>query len=326
MGLSSRFAKRGIFTVVTTALTGVIGMALCPGAWADVKITPLQALRGDSIQVTFQVSDTKGAAYTTKVQIEVPPQVTVSNIFAMSVPGWAPEMSYRTSTAPLPAGQTSPNMIPTGVTWERASKPSAGHPIDALPMSVGPLPNAAALPFTVIQTYSDHTVQRWGASAAGATSSGPGPVLKLTVAPAGVAAPPTEPATDGVGEGMAGMGAMMGMDNSAADPSAAQSPTVVQAGSPSAQSGGHSGLVGAFGAGLTGGVVLAALFGGYTITRNRRRRLSPVGAQNDDAPGTGVDDDDEPIAASAQKPDERAATHEEREVVQAGAGASKSST
>jgi hypothetical protein len=72
--------------------------------------------------------------------------------------------------------------VASGVTWLRAPAAPRNGRAAQLRLAMGPLPNTDMVRFTVIQTYSDGKVRRWG-SPAGAPSApapeGDGPALVL---------------------------------------------------------------------------------------------------------------------------------------------------
>jgi uncharacterized protein YcnI len=74
---SPRFLSRLLRTGVTVAAVGVVGLVSSPGAWADVTITPTQADQGGATNLTFQVPDDRGSAYTTKVVVQLPPAAPI---------------------------------------------------------------------------------------------------------------------------------------------------------------------------------------------------------------------------------------------------------
>jgi uncharacterized protein YcnI len=247
------------------ALAGVVALAGCPSAWADVTITPSQAVQGAGARVTFLVPDDRGRVYTTKVQVQLPAQAPVGEVDPMSVPDWAPMLTYRNLATPVPGIHSAAiSTIATAITWTRIGKPASGELVNKLSISMGPLPYVNRLPFTVLQTYSDHTVRRWSAAA--------GTVLTLTAAktPAGAAtASPGASSQQGM-QGMAGMEGMPGMGATVLSPTGSANPQAVAAGSTAASTP-VAGSLKILDLALTGGVLVVFLTGAGVVARNRRR-------------------------------------------------------
>ena len=265
-----KYTARLLRTAVGAAVAGVVVLAGSSGAWADVKISPVQGVQGGTVDLTFQVPDDRGAAYTSKVEVLLPADAPVGEVDPLSVDGWAPLLSYRNLATPVPGIHSSAlvSSVVSAVTWVRATgTPATAGTIAKLTVSMGPLPTSASqMAFTVLQTYSDNVVRRWSAtSSAGAVAAGAGPVLALKPATAADASA----AADGMA-GMAGMDGMAGMGDTSAT-AAATGQTGADSPAPEgALKRISGGLAGAFGAGLTGGVLVTALLGGWLLTRSRR--------------------------------------------------------
>jgi uncharacterized protein YcnI len=266
MGLRSRFVSRAIVTALAVAVVGLVGLVMSPGAWADVTISPNKAVQGAGTRVTFSIPDGQGTVYTTKVEIQLPANAPIGEVDPMSVTGWAPTVQYRTVATPVQGLHGGPvTTIASAVLWSRGAAPAKGGGVNQLSLSMGPLPFVDRLPFTVVQTYSDGTVKRWSAPAAG---KGGGLVLTLTPAAASGAAGATPGTTGAQGmEGMPGMEGMAGMGQ-VAQPTAAGVPV---AGSSSPVSDNSSGLK-ALDLTLVLGVLVVGLIGGVWVVAARTRR------------------------------------------------------
>jgi uncharacterized protein YcnI len=151
-------------------------------AWSDVSVAPTQATHGGSAGVTFRVTNASRSASMTRVTIHLPEATPIGEVYPYSVPGWAPKMSMRTLRQPSQSG-SGISRVAAAVEWNafpgKAPKPGE---VAELSLSLNPIPVADRLVFTVIETYSDGTVVRWGA-AGGTGSPRPGPVIEL-VSPA----------------------------------------------------------------------------------------------------------------------------------------------
>ncbi|MEO3743418.1 YcnI family protein [Plantactinospora sp. B5E13] len=185
--------RAAVWWTVGMVAAAVVGTASGAGpASADVTLTPTQAVRGESVKLTFRVTEDRAPAHTTRVEMRLPDATPIAETTPMSVPGWAPRVATRTLDQPLVGmhhGRTSE--VVTAITWFRAEDAEEGAPVE-LTVSLGPLPEVGQLVFTVLQTYSDGVVTRWDQQPA-ADASRPAPVLTLLPAgpaPAGAAPGP----------------------------------------------------------------------------------------------------------------------------------------
>ncbi len=170
-----------------TLLAGATALAvgvLAPAARADVGVSPGEALQGDAVNLTFEVREDRPGTYTSKVELVVPQSAPVGEVDPLSVPDWAPKVTYaqpHQQPQPQPQGtQThghgAGGLVTSSITWYRVAKPSSATAPSELRVSMGPLPRVDRLAFTVIQTYSDGRVR--------VIPPGSGPVLTLRPAPA----------------------------------------------------------------------------------------------------------------------------------------------
>ncbi|SDY94664.1 uncharacterized protein SAMN05444365_104264 [Micromonospora pattaloongensis] len=201
----SRRRPRGAWPVLALlggALAGALSFA--PPAAADVTVTPGVAVRGDAAKITFELPTERPSAYTTTVQVRFPDAAPIAEVFPMSVPDWAPRIAQRRLDRPIEAihGMTTSEVVST-ITWTRAAPPPAtAGEVVRLPVSVGPLPDAERIAFTITQTYSDGAVVRWGEQ-----PDRPAPALSLVPppqaghAPADPVAAPSAGADDPDGAG-----------------------------------------------------------------------------------------------------------------------------
>ncbi|MEV4825201.1 DUF1775 domain-containing protein [Micromonospora sp. NPDC049274] len=169
-----------------TALTAA-GLLLWPGTAAhaaDVTTTPTEARQGDAVRLEFSVPEERAGTTTTRIEVRLPADAPVAEVYPMSVDGWAPTISSRTLDTPVAGIHSSGvSTVTTAVTWVRVGAGASGPA--RLALSMGPLPQAERLTFEVVQTYADGTVVRW-ADASGAHRA---PVLTLLPAAAGAAGP-----------------------------------------------------------------------------------------------------------------------------------------
>lgn len=239
-------------------------------AGADVTVTPDRAVRGDAAKLTFRVTDERGAAYTTKIELLLPEAAPIAEVWPLTVPDWAPLVTTRKLDSPLTGvhhGQVTE--VTSRITWTRAA---AAKPADAaeLQVSMGPMPEADRLLFTVVQTYSDGTVVRWNEqpTAGGGPVSNQAPVLTLDA-----------PAANGGAHG----GAHGGTGTVGGDAGAPQPPQA-------AGSEDGNGL-GSLATGLLIGLLVG---GGAVVWLARGRRGQAPGAAPGEVEGSG--EDAEPVA------------------------------
>ncbi|MGV9212560.1 DUF1775 domain-containing protein [Micromonospora sp. RB23] len=239
-----------------TALTAA-GLLLWPAAAAqaaDVTTTPTEARQGDAVRLEFSVPEERAGTKTRQIEIRLPADAPVAEVYPMSVDGWAPRIDSKTLDKPVAGIHSSGvSTVTTAVTWVRVGG-GAGGPA-RLALSMGPLPQAERLTFEVVQTYADGTVVRW----ADASGDHRAPVLTLLPAAPGAAGP----AVHG-GHGAPAAGAA----NGAADGASGGGGTAARASAGSGEESGNADAMLAAGllAGLGGGAAI-----GWLVSRWRRR-------------------------------------------------------
>ncbi|MEV6367478.1 YcnI family protein [Micromonospora musae] len=144
---------------------------------AEVTTTPSQARQGDAVRLEFVVPEERSGSPTRQVEIQLPTQTPIAEVYPMSVTGWAPRIQSRTLDEPV-SGLHSAGVstVTTSVTWIRVDGAASGPA--RLSLSMGPLPRTDRLTFPVVQTYADGTVVRWTGQ------SGAHPAPRLTLLPA----------------------------------------------------------------------------------------------------------------------------------------------
>ncbi|WP_204291481.1 DUF1775 domain-containing protein [Micromonospora gifhornensis] len=245
----SRRRRGGLVAALATA-----GVLLWPAttAWADgVTFTPAEAQQGNSVKLEFLVPDERPGVRTERIEIRMPAETPVAEVYPLSVEGWAPAITTRKLDVPV-AGMHGPatDVVTAALTWTRAPGPADPGPA-RLVFSMAPLPQTDQVSFELTQTYADGLQVHWGA--------GPGqrPLPPLTLTPGD----PAYPGAHG-GHGTAPEG-------SSADTPAAPAGTD---GGPNADSLNANSLVAAgLVAGLGGGAVV-----GWLISRRRRSTTEDV--------------------------------------------------
>lgn len=268
MGAQMAITRNGGRRAGLVLAAAVAGALAWPGAAlaADVTTTPTQANQGDAVEVTFVVPEERPGAHTEKIEVKLPPDAPIGEVYPLSVDGWAPLITSRDLDAPV-AGIHAPSVttVTAAVVWTRAAgKPQPGPA--RLALAMGPLPQTDRMSFEVVQTYSDGTVVRWADPAGGAH---PAPTLALLPAAPGAAT--------GHGHGGPDAAPAAGGDEAAADPGAAD-------GGPSADVLLGGGLL----IGLGGGALV-----GWAVSRGRHR-AEPADDVESDQPDGEPSTDEQP--------------------------------
>ncbi|MBQ1047894.1 DUF1775 domain-containing protein [Micromonospora sp. C51] len=260
--------------VLVAALATAVVLLWPATAWADgVTFTPAEAQQGNAVKLEFVVPDERPGVRTERIEIKIPENPPIAEVYPLSVEGWAPTITTRKLDRPV-SGMHGPatDVVTASLIWSRA-KDQAGEGPARLVFSMAPLPQTERLTFELVQTYADGLQVRWG--------GGPGqrPLPALTLLPGD----PAYPGAHG-GHGAAPGGAA---------PAEAPPTTAASDGGPNANSLLAAGLV----AGLGGGAVV-----GWLISRRRRATTEEIDRSvlDEERPG-------EQPAASAEADDSGAA-------------------
>ncbi|GIJ11749.1 DUF1775 domain-containing protein [Micromonospora andamanensis] len=275
MAMTHGGSRRRRGALVAALATAVV--LLWPAtAWAadGVTFTPTEAQQGNAVKLEFVVPDERPGVRTEKVEIRIPEDPPIAEVYPLSVPGWAPTITTRQLDRPV-AGMHGPatDVVTASLIWSRA-KGEAGEGPARLVFSMAPLPQTDRLTFELVQTYADGLQVSWG--------GGPGqrPLPALTLLPGD----PAYPGAHG-GHGAAPGGAA---------PAEAPPTTATSDGGPNANSLLAAGLV----AGLGGGAVV-----GWLISRRRRAPSEEIDRSvldEEPDPATASSDAGEPAAGAAQ--------------------------
>jgi uncharacterized protein YcnI len=169
--------------VLAAAVAAGVVCAAAPAA-ADVTVSPPVAPRGAGANQTFRVVNDHPKAAMTKIRLVLPEATPVAEVYPLSVPDWAPQITSRTLNPPMRSlhGGSPVTEATASITWTAAPGKALppGKAADVM-IAIGPLPDTDQMSFEVQATYADGS---------------PGPaiapvVLKLT-------APPAAPAEDPV--------------------------------------------------------------------------------------------------------------------------------
>ncbi|WP_431933949.1 DUF1775 domain-containing protein [Micromonospora sp. RP3T] len=250
--------------LLAAALAGAVSGPGPAAATAGVTVTtsPGEVHQGDAIELSVVVPADRPGARTSKIELTMPADAPIGEVYPLSVPDWAPTITTRTLDQPVAGIHAAElNQVTHSVTWLRVAGGGAGAA--RLPLGMGPMPATDRLIFTVVQTYADGTVVRWADPAGGAH---PAPTVALLPSLSGAV-------THGGGAGAAG--GAHGGHGAPGDPV----PADVTAAAPAADDGPSADL-------LLGGGLLAGLAGGGAIgwLLSRRRRGAMTLSPGPDSP------------------------------------------
>ncbi|MEU4790088.1 YcnI family protein [Micromonospora tulbaghiae] len=173
-----RMTRQGRWAAALLAAV-LAGAVSWPGAAnaAGVTVTtsPAQVRRGDAIELSVLVPADRPGTRTTRIELTMPADAPIGEVYPLSVPDWAPTITTRTLDQPVPGMHAAElNQVTHAVSWLRM--PGTGTGPARLPLGMGPMPATDRLTFTVVQTYDDGTVVRWADPAGGAH---PAPTVEL---------------------------------------------------------------------------------------------------------------------------------------------------
>jgi len=140
------------------AIAAAVGVLAAAGpALADVSISPPSAPQTTGANLTFHVTNT-GHSPMTKVKVALPADTAVAEIYPLSVPDWAPELSQKHLATPLDTihGGTPVTDATASITWiamPGRSVPPGGSA--DLSVAIGPLPTTTSMTFLVTAVYAD---------------------------------------------------------------------------------------------------------------------------------------------------------------------------
>jgi hypothetical protein len=170
--------RAGVLTLVAAG-----GVLLVAGpAAAGVTVSPSTAEQTGGADLTFHVTNTEQSAIT-KIELVMPPDSPIAEVYPLSVPDWAPQTTMQTLAEPLNTihGGTPVTQTAKDITWlAMPGKSIAPGTSTDLSVSLGPLPTLSKITFTVVPTYAD-----------GRTGT-PMPPTLLTLTPAAPGAAGTE--------------------------------------------------------------------------------------------------------------------------------------
>lgn len=152
--MSRNLIARRAGVLAATATVGVLATA--GPASADVKVEPPSAVQGSGQNVRFTVTNT-GDRPITRVTVTMPADTPIAEVFPLSVPDWAPQITPLKLTTPLTSIHAGAPVTETAsaVTWIAVGGDLAPGESADLAVALGPLPATSAMTFTLTSTYAD---------------------------------------------------------------------------------------------------------------------------------------------------------------------------
>lgn len=191
-GVCRRFgATVGVAVAMTAA--SVVGFA--GPASADVQIKPGEFVQGGTARFTFVVTNT-GPAPLARVEVKMPEQFPIAEIYPMSVDGWAPQVNMRRLDKPMTdqdGGEVTD--VVTGITWWAMPGSELAQGAKAeLTQSMRVLPMLDRMEIGAVETFANGAVTN---STITVSLAAPAPTAAAENAGAAQDAATTEPATEG---------------------------------------------------------------------------------------------------------------------------------
>ncbi|GAB7041031.1 MULTISPECIES: DUF1775 domain-containing protein [Catenuloplanes] len=157
-------------------------LALPTPASADVTVDPDVSVQGGAPRLTFTVTNGSPKATLDEVVLTMPDSMPIAETYPLSIDDWAPRISWKKLDTPLQGVHSSKvTEAVSDITWfampGKGAKP--GQSAELL-VTLGPLPVAEQVVFTVTEKYDDGTtVVNDVVPAAGASAPNAAAVLRL---------------------------------------------------------------------------------------------------------------------------------------------------
>jgi periplasmic copper chaperone A len=184
---STRRHTRWRRSLLVVAGLATASLALLPVATASahVRVIPDDPTSGGFSALTFRVPNESATAGTVKVSVVLPTDTPFLYVSTKPVPGWTATATKSTLAKPVESYGTTLTEAVSEVTWSAARGVSIGPgEYQEFSLSVGPLPDPAAIVLPTTQTYSDGEVVVWDqpTPASGEEPEHPAPVLDVVAA------------------------------------------------------------------------------------------------------------------------------------------------
>lgn len=179
--MSSRFSMRFCAVLFSLALVGVAASAS-----AHVTVSSPDATAGGWGKLVFRVPTESETASTTSITVKLPTNTPLARVSSQPKPGWTVKLTKVSHEKPIKVGDFELTETISAVTWTTTGDGIEPGEFDEFSLSVGPLPEAESLSFSVDQRYSDDTTVSWDEIAEGdAEPEHPAPLLELAAAETG---------------------------------------------------------------------------------------------------------------------------------------------
>lgn len=170
--------------IISAVLLAAAGLAVGTGiASAHVTVSATNAAAGSYSVLTFRVPNESDAAGTVKLDITIPESTPLASVRYQAVPGWTAKAVKSTLPTPVKQGDLELTEAITSVTFtaDQGTSIMPGE-FAEFDLSVGPLPDVAALSFPTTQTYDDGKVVKWAdpVTEGAAEPEHPAPTLTLS--------------------------------------------------------------------------------------------------------------------------------------------------
>ena len=184
---STRRPNRWRRSLLVLAGLATTGLALLPAAAASahVRVTPDNPTAGGFTALTFRVPNESATAGTVKLSVKLPQDTPFLYVSTKPVPGWTAVATKSKLAKPVESYGTTLTEAVSEVTWTADKGVQIGPgEYQEFSLSVGPLPDPAAILLPTTQTYSDGTVVAWDQAtpASGEEPEHPAPVLDVVAA------------------------------------------------------------------------------------------------------------------------------------------------
>jgi periplasmic copper chaperone A len=183
-------------TVVLVALTALAAsISVAAVASAHVSVSSQDAAPGGYGKLTFRVPNESDAASTVGLRIQIPEEAAMASVRTQAVPGWTATLTTSDLATPFQSHGQEISSYVSVVEFRATDGGIAPGQFQEFALSGGPFPEADALSFPTVQTYSDGSESAWiEPTVAGEEEpERPAPVLSLSTeaAAAPTAAAPT---------------------------------------------------------------------------------------------------------------------------------------
>ncbi|RSM42179.1 hypothetical protein DMB66_55025 [Actinoplanes sp. ATCC 53533] len=126
-------------------------------ALADASVNPASAPQQSGVNLTFRVTNTSLSAPITKVKVSLPVDMAVAEVYPLSVPDWAPQITQKRLAKPITTMTmgTPVSEVTSAITWTAVpGKTIAPGKSADLRVALGPLPTTSTMSFLVEPTYA----------------------------------------------------------------------------------------------------------------------------------------------------------------------------